>query len=61
MAAVKIALRSFHHWGSHGQFLESLSRIGQASIAGSLVGIRQSGYGSFLRIDRELRLHVSDT
>ena len=61
MAIVTIVLRSILHWGFHGQFLDCLPRIGQASIVGSLVGIHQSGYESFLRIDRGLGLHVRDT
>ena len=61
MATVTTAFRSCLHCDFHGQFLECLSRLGQASIVGSLVGIRQSGYASFLRIGRGLGLHVRDT
>ena len=58
MATVAIVFRSFHHWGFSGRFPEGLSRIDQASILGSPVGFRQSGYESFQKIDRELGLHV---
>lgn len=61
MASVMIVLRSFHYWDFYGQFPEGLSRIDRALIVSSLVGFRQSGYESFLRIDRELALHVRDT
>lgn len=61
MATLMIVLRSFHYWDFYGQFPEGFSKIVQASIVGSLVGFRQSGYESFLKIDRELALHVRDT